>query len=324
MRMPESASVSRESAIFEAQPLGLCAGVVRAVNAYDSFVRENPGETIYSVGEPAHNTHIINRFRGMGVQFVERVSEVPDGGKALFGPHGSTPDDIKEAKSRGLTYVDTECPLVSKVKREVLKSAQEGKTTIYYGQTGHAETRAVMGVAPESVILVESVEQALAVEVPDPERIAFNNQTTHNADEAMEMAHLLTGKYPELVIPPMEDACYATRNRQEAVKSVVSEGIDAMVVVGSATSSNSKRLKEVAEQRGVQVFFVDSVDELSAEQFSGVSRIGLTAGASVEDDQVELVRNFLSKVIKIDIEKVIVADETKIAFAPPTVHLPNS
>lgn len=326
MSLTEAASSSQQNAIFEAQPLGLCAGVIRAVKAYDDFVQANPGDIIFSVGEPAHNTHIINRFREQGMRFVKSVRDVPEGGKALLGPHGSTPADIEEAKKRGLTFVDTECPLVSKVKREVTQSAKVGRTTIYFGQNGHAETRAVMGVAPDSVILVEDIEQALSVEVPDPDKVGFNTQTTHNYDEAMEMARQLTGKYPELVLPPKEDACYATRNRQGAVKAVVEEGIDAMVVIGSAHSSNSRRLSEVASSAGVLrgVFFVDSVDELSREQFQGMSRIGLTAGASVEEDQVGLVRDFLSSVVNASVEKVVVADESKISFSNlPVVQSPQ-
>lgn len=308
--------------ILEGFPRGLCEGVKRALVGYDQMVKDANGDTVYSIGEPAHNTHIINRYAEQGVVFVNSVEEVPDGARAVFGPHGSTEDDIQKAKEKGLTFIDTQCPLVTKVKKEIERIVEKGNTVLYFGQEGHAETRAAMSVAPQHTVLVLGIEHALsdgvASQIPDRNKVALNTQTTHNFDEVMEMAGKLRTRYPNLLTPSIEDACYATRNRQTAVKKLIEKGAETIVVVGSPTSSNSRKLKEVALENGAkQVFFVDSASELKGVELT--SRIGLTAGASVEEGVIEEVRNVLTPG---EIEKVVVADESGINFAPPKIQRP--
>lgn len=311
--------------IIEGFPRGLCAGVKRALVGYDAMIADANGGFVYSVGEPAHNTHIVNRYVEKGVVFVGSVEEVPDGARAVFGPHGSTAEDIKRAKEKGLTFMDTECPLVTKVKREIAQKVEEGNTVLYFGQKGHAETRAAMSVAPQHTVLVLGIEHALsddvASQIHDRNKVALNNQTTHNFDEVIGMADELRTQYPNLMMPHKEDACYATRNRQAAVKKLIEEGAETIVVVGSPTSSNSKKLREVAIENGAkQVFFVDSASELEGVELTG--RIGFTAGASVEEDVIDEVRKFLNRGQTI-VKNIVVADESKMQFASPLIQRPK-
>lgn len=308
--------------VIEGFPRGLCAGVKRALAGYDMMISDAGGEPVYSVGEPAHNTHIIDGYKKQGVIFVGNVNEVPNGARAVFGPHGCTKDDLEKARQKGLTFMDTECPLVTRVKDGVKKNAENGETVLYFGQKGHSETRAAMSVAPNQTILVLGIKDALSVSVSDPEKVALHSQTTHNADEVREMAEKLREKYPNLKIPRTEDICFATRDRQAAVKELIGFGAETIVVVGSPTSSNSKKLKAVALENGAKkVFFVDGAGELDDDVFE-FSKIGLTAGASVEDEIVSEVREFLSRGQTI-VENVIVADESKINFSLPKIQKPS-
>ncbi len=306
--------------ILEAYPRGLCAGVARSLKGYDLMIQTFPDSDIYSVGEPAHNTQIVDKYRERGVRFVSSVDEIPDGSVAVFGPHGSTQEDLRKAREKGLTFMDTECPLVTKVKREVARNVSEGRIVIYHGQKGHAEARAVTSVAPENIILIEDEAGALSDEVfsriPDPNKVAFNSQTTHNSDESMKIAEALRKRLPELEVPRVEDICYATRNRQKALREMIKQGAEEVVVVGSKTSSNSKRLKEVAEEEGALVQFVDGPEDL-VHNFQG--KVGLTAGASVEEEAIDRVRQAIMGA-EVTIEQIIVADESSIEFSLPEIQ----
>lgn len=306
--------------ILLAEPRGFCAGVVRSVEAYRQLLRDHPNQTIYSVGEPAHNTHVNNEFRQQGMIFVDNVEDVKRRGKAALGPHGSTPSDLHEAKERGLTIVDTQCPLVTKVHREIAKNEQDGYTTIYFGKRGHPETRGVLGLG-ESIILVESKEELLKVEVPNPEKVAFNSQTTHAANKALEMQEIVLKRFPDARVPKKEDVCYATQNRQDAVREIINQGAEAVVVVGSPHSSNSKELSNVAREAGAKiVFFIDSVKELVKEAFCGINCVGLTSGASVPEDIFQEVVSWFKANGSSQFNTVSVADESRTQFLLPKVQ----
>jgi 4-hydroxy-3-methylbut-2-enyl diphosphate reductase len=300
------------------EPRGLCAGVVRSLKAFDQAIEQYPGQSLYSVGEPAHNTQINNRYRKAGIVFVGSVGEVPVGGKALLGPHGTEVDQIEQVKERGLTAWDTTCPLVTKVEDQIIDYTRQGFVTIYWGDPKHQEAKSA--ISSGDVILVTSQEEALSDKVyemiKDKNGVAFASQTTFNADEAIVMEEGLRTRYPKLVTPKTPDRCYATRNRQTAVKKMIEEGATFIVIVGSPNSSNSRRLHEVAIENGAQAVFVDSADELDVNVLANQKVIGFESGASVEEDNFQKVVDKVKDRCGLETEPVMAADESRIRFAP--------
>lgn len=317
--------------LYEAFPRGVCAGVVKSVSESEDFIQNvrasNPDAKIYYVGFPAHNTHIVNRFRDNGTLFIEHISEAEDGGFAIFGPHGSTDEDIEIAKAKGMTFLDTECPLVTKVKEEIRERTSRGIPSLYYGKRGHAETRAVTSVG--DTLLFETSEEAVAIAAQQKEqdpnvRLGYAGQTTHNVDKSIDIADEIKKIIPDLETPNVSDQCYATRDRQKAAKEIVKRGAEAVIVVGSPDSSNSMELTLAAEEEGANiVLFVDDVDDLDRNVFDYYNYFGLTAGASVEEDTVNRVREVILREGRIQrIEPIVIADESKIKFRHAKVQKP--
>jgi 4-hydroxy-3-methylbut-2-enyl diphosphate reductase len=271
--------------IVLANPRGFCAGVDRAIDIVERAI-ELFGAPIYVRHEVVHNRFVVDRLRGMGAVFVDELDEVPDGSTVIFSAHGVSKAVQTEARRRELRVFDATCPLVTKVHMEVSRFAREGREVILIGHEGHPEVEGTMGqfdtAAGGRIHLVETVEDAQKLAVTDPSRLAFVTQTTLSVDDTARIVEALQGRFPDLVAPRREDICYATQNRQDAVKQLV-ELCQVVIVVGSKSSSNSNRLREIAEKRGLRGYLVDGAADLDARWFEGVSDVGVTAGASAPE-----------------------------------------
>jgi 4-hydroxy-3-methylbut-2-enyl diphosphate reductase len=274
-----------------ANPRGFCAGVDRAIEIVERAIALF-GAPIHVRHEVVHNRHVVDRLRTMGAVFVEELAEVPDGATVIFSAHGVSRSVEDEAKRRGLNVFDATCPLVTKVHMEVRRYARDGLDVILIGHDGHPEVEGTMGRFDESwggrIRLVESREDALALEVRDPARVAFVTQTTLSVDDTTGIVDALRARFPVLTSPRKEDICYATQNRQDAVKELLKE-CDVLLVVGSVTSSNSNRLVEIGQRAGVPSHLVDGPEDLRREWFSGRNCVGVTAGASAPEVLVTAV-----------------------------------
>ncbi len=271
--------------IILAEPRGFCAGVDRAVEAVRSALRAY-GRPLYVRHQIVHNRFVLEALEREGAIFVESLDEVPTGQRVIFSAHGVAPSEWERAKNRTLRVIDATCPLVTKVHLEVERYANEGRTTILVGHAGHEEVKGTLGVAPGKVILVGSVEEARTVQIPEPSRVAAVTQTTLSVDDTTEIMATLKERFPALITPKTDDICYATQNRQNAVKELVQVS-DAVLVVGSKQSSNANRLVEVARQRGARAFLVDSFADVEPAMLDGVRALGLTASASSPEWLVE-------------------------------------
>ncbi|MBF6569838.1 MAG: 4-hydroxy-3-methylbut-2-enyl diphosphate reductase [Candidatus Binataceae bacterium] len=271
--------------IILAEPRGFCAGVDRAVEAVREALRSF-GRPLYVRHQIVHNRFVLERLETEGAIFVENLDEVPAGQRVIFSAHGVAPSEWDRARSRGLRVIDATCPLVTKVHLEVSRYADEGRTTILVGHAGHEEVKGTLGVAPGRVLLVGSVEEAKVIEVPDAERVAAVTQTTLSVDDTREIMQTLKRRFPALRTPKTDDICYATQNRQNAVKELVNIS-DAILVVGSKQSSNANRLVEVARTYGGRAYLVDSIADVEAGMLSAVHALGLTASASSPEWLVE-------------------------------------
>jgi 4-hydroxy-3-methylbut-2-enyl diphosphate reductase len=240
------------------------------------------GAPIYVRHEIVHNAYVVNELRERGAVFVEHLHEVPKGGIVVFSAHGVSQDVRKEAKERGLQVYDATCPLVTKVHLEVVKMCKDGFIVLMIGHAGHPEVEGTMGQVKEGVFLIEKAEDLEHLNFASEEKIAFVTQTTLSVDETKEIVEALTKKFPNIVQPRKQDICYATQNRQDAVKFMAPQ-VEVVIVVGSAASSNSNRLRELSEKLGVPSYMVDAPDQLKPEWFVGKKRIGLTAGASAPE-----------------------------------------
>ncbi len=271
--------------ILLANPRGFCAGVDRAIDIVERAITLF-GAPIYVRHEVVHNRHVVERLRTMGAVFVEELHDVPDGATVIFSAHGVSKAVEDEAKSRGLTVFDATCPLVTKVHMEVRRYAKEAREVILIGHDGHPEVEGTLGRFDTSfggkIHLVESVEDAAALEVGNPVNLAFVTQTTLSVDDTAEIVETLRRRFPELASPRKEDICYATQNRQDAVKDLLRES-DVLVVVGSVASSNSNRLVELGHRAGIPAFLVDGAADLRREWFVGKQCVGLSAGASAPE-----------------------------------------
>jgi 4-hydroxy-3-methylbut-2-enyl diphosphate reductase len=277
--------------ILLANPRGFCAGVDRAIEIVERALRMF-GAPIYVRHEVVHNRYVVDRLRGLGAVFVEELHEVPDDATVIFSAHGVSRAVQEEADRRGLRVFDATCPLVTKVHMEVSRYAADGREVILIGHAGHPEVEGTMGRYDVShggrIHLVEDLGDVARLEVRDPGRLAFVTQTTLSVDDTAEIIEALRRRFPDLAAPRKEDICYATQNRQDAVKTLV-ERCDIMLVVGSPTSSNSNRLREIAEKAGIPGYLVDGPEDLRPEWFEGRAAVGVTAGASAPEVLVERV-----------------------------------
>ena len=273
--------------VLLAEPRGFCAGVDRAIEIVERALTKF-GAPIYVRHEIVHNTYVVEDLKAKGAIFIEDLAEVPPGATLVFSAHGVSQAVRREAAARGFAVFDATCPLVSKVHVEVAKLAREGYEFIMIGHKGHPEVEGTMGQLSEGIFLVEDVADVDAVQITRPDRVAVVTQTTLSVDDAAEILAAVKQRFPAVREPKQEDICYATQNRQDAVK-VLSPQVDVVVVVGSPTSSNSNRLRELAERLGTDAYMVDSPQDLRAEWFEGKRRVGLTAGASAPDILVQQV-----------------------------------
>ncbi|QWE02220.1 4-hydroxy-3-methylbut-2-enyl diphosphate reductase [Polynucleobacter sp. JS-JIR-II-b4] len=280
-------SDSNQPEILMAQPRGFCAGVDRAINIVNEALNRF-GAPIYVRHEIVHNAYVVNELRDKGAVFVDELHEVPKGGIVVFSAHGVSQEVRKDAEARGLQVYDATCPLVTKVHLEVVKMCKDGFTVLMIGHAGHPEVEGTMGQVKEGVFLIERVGDAGSLPFPADEKIAFVTQTTLSVDETKEIVDALTMKFPNIVQPRKQDICYATQNRQDAVKFMAPQ-VEVVIVVGSATSSNSNRLRELSEKLGVPSYMVDSPDQLKPEWFAGKKRVGLTAGASAPESLAQSI-----------------------------------
>ncbi|OHB80238.1 MAG: 4-hydroxy-3-methylbut-2-enyl diphosphate reductase [Planctomycetes bacterium RBG_16_64_12] len=278
--------------IILAGPRGFCAGVNMAIESLQ-LALELYGTPLYVYHEIVHNRWVVDHFRSQGVVFVDDLAEVPEGAHLLYSAHGVSPEVSRRARARRLETIDATCPLVTKVHREAVRYANEGYTIVLVGHEGHDEVVGTMGEAPESIRLVGKVEDIDRLEVPDPEKLAYLTQTTLSVDDAARIIARLRERFPKIVGPANDDICYATENRQEAVRRLSAEA-DVVLVVGSQNSSNSRRLTELARTRGVPAYLIDGPSDIDPAWFSGDETVLITAGASAPETLVEDCVGFLT------------------------------
>lgn len=287
MTAPMPTAAATPSEVVLAEPRGFCAGVDRAIEIVERAL-EKFGAPIYVRHEIVHNTTVVEQLRARGAVFIEELSDVPPGATLVFSAHGVSRAVQQEAQRRGFQVFDATCPLVSKVHIEVAKLAREGYEFIMIGHQGHPEVEGTMGQLDGGIHLVETVADVAHVSPAQSERLALVTQTTLSVDDAAEVSAAVRLRFPHVRVPKQQDICYATQNRQDAVKLLARE-VQVVVVVGSPTSSNSNRLAELARKLGVPGYMVDNAEELQAAWFEGVSRIGVTAGASAPEHLVQQV-----------------------------------
>ena len=301
--------------VLLAAPRGYCAGVDRAVIAVEKAL-EHYGAPVYVRKEIVHNKHVVQTLEERGAVFVEETDEVPEGALVVFSAHGVSPAVVQSAQDRNLNTIDATCPLVTKVHREAVRFAKNDYEILLIGHVGHEEVEGTFGEAPEHIQVVNSPEDVDTLEVHDPDKVVWLSQTTLSVDETMETVNRLRAKFPNMIDPPSDDICYATSNRQAAIKEIAPQA-DLVLVVGSANSSNSVRLKEVALEYGARraerVDFANQVDE---SWFEGVATVGLTSGASVPEVLVQQVLDLLAEYGYGEVEEVVTAQED-ILFSLP-------
>ena len=291
-----------------ARPRGYCAGVERAVDTVERML-ELHGPPIYVRKQIVHNVHVVARLEALGAVFVEELADVPSGATVVFSAHGVSPEVRREAAQRHLDVIDATCPLVAKVHAEARRFAARGDSIVLIGHAGHEEVEGTLGEAPERITLVESPEDAAQVELPDPTRISYLTQTTLAVDETEEVVDELRKRYPDIASPPADDICYATHNRQQALREVARTS-DLVLVVGSTTSSNSKRLVEVAERAGTRAKLIDDEGDLRLAWLAGVRTVGLTAGASAPDRLVWAIIDALRDLGSVAVDDRAITRET--------------
>ncbi|MCH2177656.1 MAG: 4-hydroxy-3-methylbut-2-enyl diphosphate reductase [Mariniblastus sp.] len=302
--------------ILLASPRGFCAGVNMAIESLDLTLSEF-GSPVYVYHEIVHNKYVVETFREKGAVFVDDLKEVPSGSNLLFSAHGVSPEIRAIAKERKLNAIDATCPLVTKVHLEAIKYAREGYTIFLIGHEGHDEVIGTMGEAPEAMVLVETEEEVDLLDIPTDAKVAYLTQTTLSVDDANRIIARLRQRFTNLVNPPKEDICYATQNRQEAVRKL-SSSADVCLVLGSQNSSNSQRLKELAADFGVRSYLIDGASEISPEWFKGDETVLVTAGASAPETVVEECIDWLKARYEADVELCMVRDEN-VHFPLPKV-----
>jgi 4-hydroxy-3-methylbut-2-enyl diphosphate reductase len=276
-----------ENEILLAQPRGFCAGVDRAIEIVERALQQF-GAPIYVRHEIVHNAYVVNDLRNKGAIFIEDLDDVPAGNTLVFSAHGVSKAVREEAELRGLTVYDATCPLVTKVHVEVAKMRKQGAEIVMIGHAGHPEVEGTMGQAEQGMHLVETVEDVAKLDVANPDLLAYVSQTTLSVDDTAEIIAALKARFPNIVEPKKGDICYATTNRQEAVKFMAPQ-VEVVIVVGSPNSSNSNRLREVAEKKGTPAYMVDNAAGIDPDWIAGKKRIGVTAGASAPEVLVQAV-----------------------------------
>jgi len=305
--------------VLLADPRGYCAGVDRAVITVEKAL-DLYGAPVYVRKQIVHNKHVVNDLAARGAIFVEELDEVPVGSTVVFSAHGVSPAVHAEAAERSLKTIDATCPLVTKVHHEARRFAQEDYRILLIGHAGHEEVEGTAGEAPEHITLVERPDDVAALEFPEGTRLSWLSQTTLSVDETMETVRRLREKFPQLEDPPSDDICYATQNRQVAVKEIAKDA-DLVIVVGSANSSNSVRLVEVALEAGAKASYrIDDISEIDEAWLDGVKTVGVTSGASVPDDLVQDVLGYLAERGIGDAKAIRTADETLIFALPPELR----
>ncbi|WP_241660974.1 4-hydroxy-3-methylbut-2-enyl diphosphate reductase [Variovorax guangxiensis] len=294
--------------ILLAEPRGFCAGVDRAIEIVERALAKF-GAPIYVRHEIVHNTYVVNELKAKGAIFIEDLAEVPPGSTLIFSAHGVSKAVQTEARDRGFDVFDATCPLVTKVHVEVAKLAKEGYEFIMIGHKGHPEVEGTMGQLSSGIHLVEDVADVARVQPAQTDKLAVVTQTTLSVDDAAEIAAAVRTRFPKVREPKQQDICYATQNRQDAVK-IMSPQVDILIVVGSPTSSNSNRLRELAQRLGTESYMVDSADELRPEWFEGKSRVGLTAGASAPEVLVHAVIDRVRALGAVSVRKMDGIQET--------------
>ena len=300
-----------------ASPRGFCAGVDRAITIVEKAL-EMYGAPIYVQHEIVHNKHVVQRLRNEGAVFVENIDEIPEGSHAIFSAHGVSPEVRKRAEKRKLQVLDATCPLVTKVHREAQRYAKEEHTIILIGHHNHVEVKGTVGEAPEHIFVVGTVEEVSDLKIPDEKKVGYITQTTLSLDDTAEIITALKERFPEIKGPAKDDICYATQNRQNAVKALSKE-VDLVLVVGAQNSSNSVRLLEVAETTGVKARRIESAAELDPEWLEGVQNIGITAGASAPEDIVQGIVSGLQNMFSSSNVQSLELVKEDVTFALPTV-----
>ena len=301
--------------VLLAAPRGYCAGVDRAVIAVEKAL-EQYGAPVYVRKQIVHNVHVVAELEKQGAIFVEEVDEVPEGALVVFSAHGVSPAVVTAAEARGLTTIDATCPLVTKVHREAVRFARDDYEILLIGHEGHEEVEGTAGEAPEHVTIVNSPDEVDSLVVKNPDHLVWLSQTTLSVDETMDTVRRLRERFPNLQDPPSDDICYATQNRQVAIKKVAAEA-DVVIVVGSANSSNSVRLVEVALEYGAKAAYrVDYADEIQQEWLDGMSSVGVTSGASVPEELVTEVLRDLADAGYRDIVEIKTAEEDLLFSLP--------
>lgn len=287
-------SASSVQKVLLATPRGFCAGVARAIKAVEDTLALF-GSPVYVKHEIVHNKHVVADLESKGAVTIETLDEAPDGAVVVFSAHGSPPEHYREAKQRGMRLIDATCPLVTKVHLEVQRFLRDGYEIVYIGHKGHVEGVGVLGEAGEKKVpLVETVQDVEKLDIGNPEKLVYLTQTTLSVDDTTAVIKALRKKYPQIVAPPLSDICFATTNRQEAVKALAA-AVDLVLIFGSKTSSNSTRLMETARAQGKPAYLIDDITHLDAHWFRGVTIVGISAGASVPEKLVqEAVQYFTS------------------------------
>jgi 4-hydroxy-3-methylbut-2-en-1-yl diphosphate reductase len=304
---PFAPNVGADKKIFLLKPRGFCAGVVRAIDVV-KIALDLYGPPVYVRKEIVHNKHVVDELREAGAVFVEELDEVPSGARAIFSAHGVSPAVRHQAKERNLDIIDATCPLVTKVHLEAVRFARDGYTVVLIGHKDHDEVIGTLGEVPESSFLVETVDDVNHLELPDPTRVRYLTQTTLSLDETREIVTRLKERFPLIQGPPAQDICYATENRQMAVKAV-SEFCDLLLVVGSQNSSNSKRLVEVGDNFGVRSYLVNDRSDVDSLWLQDVKNVAVTAGASAPEHLVAELIEFLRERGFQQMEEIELVDE---------------
>jgi 4-hydroxy-3-methylbut-2-enyl diphosphate reductase len=312
---PFAPNTGADKKIFLLKPRGFCAGVVRAIDVV-KIALDLYGPPVYVRKEIVHNKHVVDELREAGAIFVEELDEVPGGARAIFSAHGVAPSVRRQAKERKLDVIDATCPLVTKVHLEAVRFARDGFSIVLIGHKDHDEVIGTLGEVPDRSYLVETVEDVDRLELPDPTRVRYLTQTTLSLDETRDIIVRLKQRFPFIQGPPAQDICYATENRQMAVKAV-SECVDLLLVVGSQNSSNSKRLVEVGDNFGVRSYLVNDCGDIDPVWLQGVKNVGVTAGASAPEHLVQELIQFLKDAGFHAMEEIELVDED-VRFSLPS------
>ncbi len=316
--MPSASDIAAPKRIILAAPRGYCAGVDRAVQTVEKAL-ELHGPPVYVRKEIVHNKHVVEKLAERGAIFVEEETEVPEGELVVFSAHGVAPAVHENSALRNLRTIDATCPLVTKVHVEARKFAEDGYTIILIGHQGHEEVEGTTGEAPEHIILVETIADVDALELDDPDHVAFITQTTLSVDETTDIIARLRERFPNITSPKVDDICYATTNRQIAVKQLAAQ-CDLVLVIGSTNSSNSNRLVEVAREHGAGSYLIDNAGQVDESWLNGVETIGITSGASAPEELVSELVEFFRERGADDVSELRAVDEDVRFMLPKTIR----